>query len=102
MMASASLWADTMKSEFSGTSVVSTVRFRRMHRKPSFDMGEDKQEKSSFFGDKMYRAKELADNGEFWKQLLTETQLADWIKNHYSVGGKALIEGEETMEEAVE
>jgi len=53
-------------------------------------------------GDKMYRAKELADNGEFWKQLLTETDLAEWIKNRYSVGGKSLIEGEETVEETSE
>jgi RecA/RadA recombinase len=53
-------------------------------------------------GDKMYRAKELADNGEFWKQLLTETDFAEWIKNRYSVGGKSLIEGEEAVEETIE
>lgn len=53
-------------------------------------------------GDKMYRAKELADNGNFWKQLLTETDFAEWIKNRYSVGGKSLIESEEALEETSE
>lgn len=43
-------------------------------------------------GDKMYRAKEIIDNGEFWKQLFTETEFADWIKNRYSVGTGTLIE----------
>ena len=53
-------------------------------------------------GDKMYRAKELADNGDFWKQLFTETEFANWIKERYSVGGKALFESEETVEEPTE
>jgi hypothetical protein len=53
-------------------------------------------------GDKMYRAKELDDNGAFWKQLLTETDFAEWIKNRYSVGGKSLIASEEALEETSE
>lgn len=53
-------------------------------------------------GDKMYRAKELADNGDFWKQLFTETEFADWVKNRYSVGGKSLMETEQTKEETIE
>lgn len=50
-------------------------------------------------GDKMYRAKELTDNGDFWKQLFTETEFADWIKNRYSVGGKSLMETDQQPEE---
>lgn len=54
-------------------------------------------------GDKMYRAKELVDNGDFWKQMLTETDLAEYIRNRYSVGGKALMQTEEaTSEEETE
>jgi len=50
-------------------------------------------------GDKMFRAKELIDNGDFWKQMFTETEIADWIKNRYSVGGKSLVATDEAAEE---
>lgn len=54
-------------------------------------------------GDKMYRAKELVDNGDFWKQMLKETDFAEYIRNRYSVGGKALMQTEEvTSEEETE
>ena len=50
-------------------------------------------------GDKMFRAKELIDNGDFWKQMFTETEFAEWIKNRYSVGGKSLVAAEEAIDE---
>lgn len=54
-------------------------------------------------GDKMYRAKQLVDNGDFWKQMLTETDFADFIKNRYTIGGKTLMQSEEeTPEEDTE
>lgn len=43
-------------------------------------------------GDKMYRAKQLEDNDDFWKQLLTETDFPTWIQNRYTIGGKSLME----------
>lgn len=43
-------------------------------------------------GDKMYRAKNLEDNDDFWKQLLTETEFPTWIQNRYSIGTKSLME----------
>jgi hypothetical protein len=40
-----------------------------------------------------YREKDIANNGDFWKEMLTTTDLADYIKNRYSIGqGKILDE----------
>jgi RecA/RadA recombinase len=50
-------------------------------------------------GDKMYRAKQLVDNGDFWKQMFTETDFAEYIKNRYTIGGKALMQTEEATPE---
>jgi RecA/RadA recombinase len=56
--------------------------------------------------DKLMRAKEVNSNGDFWKMMFTETNLAEAIKTRYTVGGKALmaddVQVDETIEEVVE
>lgn len=41
--------------------------------------------------DKLMRAKDINSNGDFWKMMLSKTGLAESIKMHYTVGGKALM-----------
>jgi RecA/RadA recombinase len=48
--------------------------------------------------DKLMRAKEFAINGDFWKMMLTKTDLADAIRKRYSMANGALISDE--VEEA--
>jgi hypothetical protein len=51
------------------------------------------RETGELIEEKKYREKEIANNGDFWKELLTTTDLADYIKNRYSIGqGKILDE----------
>jgi len=56
--------------------------------------------------DKLMRAKEVNSNGDFWKMMFTETNIAEAIKTRYTVGGKALmaddVQVDETIEEVVE
>jgi len=56
--------------------------------------------------DKLMRAKEVNSNGDFWKMMFTETNLAEAIKTRYTVGGKALmaddVQVDETIEEVAE
>lgn len=42
--------------------------------------------------DSLKRAKELANDKTFWKMMFEKTKLAEAIQNHYTVGGKELIE----------
>ena len=44
--------------------------------------------------DKLMRAKEFAVNGDFWKMMLTKTDLADAIRKRYSIANGALISDE--------
>ena len=44
--------------------------------------------------DKLMRAKEFAVNGDFWKMMLTKTDLADAIRKRYSMANGALISDE--------
>src|SRR6056300_1710300 len=49
--------------------------------------------------EKLMRAKELIDNGDFWKQMFEKTDFAQAIRDNYTVGGKALFsENEQTVE----
>lgn len=48
-------------------------------------------------GNKM-RAADIADNGEIWKQILTDTDFAEYIKNKYTLVGGNLVADEEDME----
>jgi RecA/RadA recombinase len=42
----------------------------------------------------LLRAKQINDNAEFWQMMLTKTNLANDIKNRFTVGGKALMQQE--------
>jgi len=46
------------------------------------------------YGDKMFRAKELASSGDVWKELFTNTNFADAIHEHYKVSSGKAIEDE--------
>ncbi len=63
-------------------------------------------ETGEVISEKLMRAKELNSNGDFWKMMFTETNLAESIKSRYTVGGKPLmtedVKVEETNEEVVE
>ncbi|CAB5221600.1 recombinase A [uncultured Caudovirales phage] len=42
-----------------------------------------------------FKASEIEDNGEVWKELLTTGGFADWIKNKYTLAGGNLVRDEE-------
>jgi hypothetical protein len=47
-----------------------------------------------------YREKQIVNNGDFWKEVLTNTDMADYIKAKYSIGtGKILEEDSPSSEE---
>ena len=48
-------------------------------------------------GNKM-RSADIEDNGKIWKQILTETDFADWIKNKYTLATGSLVHGDEEDE----
>lgn len=48
--------------------------------------------------EKLMRAKEINNNGDFWKKMFTETSLAESIKNQYTVANKSLVEDETVVE----
>lgn len=53
--------------------------------------------------EKLMRAKELHSNGDFWKMMFTKTDLADAIRNRYSIASGALISEEvEEVESEIE
>lgn len=41
--------------------------------------------------EKLLRAKEIDGNPEFWKMMLTKTNLAEAIRKRFTVGGGSLI-----------
>lgn len=41
--------------------------------------------------DKLLRAKEIADNGDFWKMLFDKTNFASYIKDRYTVSNRSLL-----------
>jgi hypothetical protein len=49
-------------------------------------------------GSKM-RAADIENNGAFWKKLLTETDLAEYIKTKYSLVGNGSLVSEDEIEE---
>ena len=46
--------------------------------------------------DKLMRAKEIANNGEFWNMMMEKTNFAEAIRKFYSVGGTPLMSDEES------
>ena len=47
--------------------------------------------------DKMMRAKEIADNKEFWLMMFEKTDLATFIKEKYTMATKSLLEDDSEM-----
>jgi RecA/RadA recombinase len=45
--------------------------------------------------DKLLRAKEIADNGDFWKMLFDKTNFAGYIKDRYTVSNRSLLNDDE-------
>jgi hypothetical protein len=52
-------------------------------------------ETGEVLSDKLLRAKEIADNGVFWKMMFDKTGFADYIKNRYTVATRTLINDDE-------
>ena len=53
-------------------------------------------ETGEVLSDKLLRAKEIVDNGTFWKMMFDKTGFAEYIKNRYTVATRTLISDEET------
>lgn len=45
--------------------------------------------------DKLLRAKDIVDNGEFWDMMFTKTDFVSYVKNAFSVGGSITIKAED-------
>jgi len=52
-------------------------------------------ESGEVLSDKLLRAKEIADNGVFWKMMFDKTGFAEYIKNKYTVATRTLINDDE-------
>jgi RecA/RadA recombinase len=52
--------------------------------------------------DKMMRAKEIADNKEFWLMMFEKTDLATYIKDKYTMASKTLLDDDSQIEENME
>lgn len=52
--------------------------------------------------DKLLRAKEIADNGDFWKMLFDKTNFASYIKDRYTVSNRSLLNGDDATVEHYE
>jgi RecA/RadA recombinase len=46
-----------------------------------------------------FKASEVEDNGEVWKQLLSTTDFAEWIKSKYTIASGSLVKHEEEDED---
>jgi len=42
-----------------------------------------------------FKASEIDDNGDVWKELLSSTDFADWIKNKYTIVSGSLVREED-------
>ena len=47
----------------------------------------------------LLRAKQINDNKDFWMMMFEKTDFANAVKNRYTVGGKALMQTEESIED---
>ncbi len=52
-------------------------------------------ETGEVLSDKLLRAKEIADNGTFWKMMFDNTDLAGYIKNKYTVATRSMFNEDE-------
>lgn len=49
--------------------------------------------------EKLYREKELENNGEFWKMMIDKTNFAEYIQKEYMMSAKSLLSDEPAGEE---
>jgi RecA/RadA recombinase len=47
--------------------------------------------------DKLMRAKEIVNNGEFWNMMFNKTELANYIKMQYTMGTRSLMSDDEAV-----
>ena len=47
----------------------------------------------------LLRAKQINDSKDFWMMMFEKTDFANAVKNRYTVGGKALMQAEESIED---
>jgi RecA/RadA recombinase len=47
--------------------------------------------------EKLMRAKEIADNGTFWKMMFDKTNFSDYIKNKYTVATRTLLSEDDSQ-----
>ena len=55
-------------------------------------------ESGEVISDKLMRAKEVNNNGDFWKMMFTETSLAESIKKKYTMATNSLMEDDNVGE----
>lgn len=53
-------------------------------------------------GGKNYRAADIIDNNDFWRNVFEETDFAEWIRNRYSLGMGEIMRSEDAEELADE
>ena len=56
-------------------------------------------ETGEILSNKLLRAKDIEDNGEFWKMMLSKTGLADAIKEAYTIGASGALMREDVVTE---
>lgn len=65
-------------------------------RKPKLGWYEPvNPETGEVLSEKLLRAKEIDGSADFWKMMLSETKLAEFIKGRYTMGGKPMMAAEE-------
>lgn len=57
-------------------------------------------ETGEVLSEKLMRAKEIVNNGEFWKMMFDKTDLAGYIKEQYTVSNRAMFKDESLPETA--
>lgn len=55
-------------------------------------------ETGEVLSDKLLRAKDIVNNGEFWKMMFEKTELANYIKMQYTMGTKSLMNEDDQVQ----
>lgn len=59
-------------------------------------------ETGEILSDKLLRAKDIEDNGEFWKMMFSKTGLANTIKDAYTIGASGALMREDAVAEELD
>jgi RecA/RadA recombinase len=59
-------------------------------------------ETGEVLSEKLLRAKDIVDNKEFWVNMFEQTDLANFIKNAYTVGGNIILKEDGEVEEVID